>query len=72
MIIGVWIYCIIGGIVFVWLNEHFYLENKETEEKMLMGESKKATVIGAIIAIDWILAIPILILPMIKEENKRR
>lgn len=67
MIIGAWVYCVISGIIFIWLSKHFVMEKKETGEELLIGESKRATVIGAIIAIEWVIAVPIFILPMLKK-----
>lgn len=67
MIVGVWVYCIIAGIIFVWLSENLVVEKKETGERYRMGENKRAMIIGSIIAIDWIVAIPIIVIPMIKK-----
>lgn len=67
MIIGVWVYCVISGMIFIWLSKHFVMEKKETGEELLIGESKRATVIGAIIAIEWVIAVPIFMLLMLKK-----
>lgn len=56
-----WVYCIIGMIVFMWLSEHFYMENKETGEEYSMAESVRCMVIGSLIAIGWIVCVPILV-----------
>lgn len=59
--VSMWIYNIIGAIVFIWLSEHFYIEKKGTEERYSMDESIRSMLIGSIIAITWIIAIPVLI-----------
>lgn len=69
IVASVWIYNIIAGIMFIWLSEHFYIEKKETGETYSMNESRRCMLIGAIIAIDWIVAIPILIMPKIKGDG---
>lgn len=61
VVVSNWVYCIIGVIVFLWLSEHLYIESKETGEEYSMIESKRCMVIGSMIAIGWIVCVPILV-----------
>lgn len=45
----------------MWLSEHFYMENKETGEEYSMAESVRCMVIGSLIAIGWIVCVPMLV-----------
>lgn len=67
MIISGWTYCIIGGIVFNWLSEHFYIKENETGKEYRMNESKRCMLLGSMIAMGWIVTIPAFIYGKGKE-----
>lgn len=71
MIIGIWVYVGISVIVFIWLSEHFYLEEKGTKERHYMDENWKIMVIWGIIAIEWIITIPLFVMPIIRKGGHK-
>ena len=66
-----WVYVIISGIVFMWLSEYFILEKKESGEEYGMEDNWRVFLIGVIIAISWVLSIPIFVIPKLKEGGDK-